>query len=200
MSRQVTRSTNYGPKEIISNVVFLIRTKLLIPNARLIRFPIIIRGKRWIDFGNSLTTGRRCRIEVNGIFDKPIMSFGDNVNIGDDVRIAAAEGITIGNNVLVGSKVLIIDNSHGAYNGEEQDSPGTPPNKRLIYTAPIVIEDNVWIGEGAVIQMGVRIGYGSIIGSNAVVTKDVPPKSIVGGVPSKVLKTYNENSQRWEKA
>lgn len=199
MSRQRTRSSNYGLKEKISNAVFLLRTKILVPKARLIRFPIVIRGKKWIDFGSNLTTGRRCRIEVNGIFEKPILIFGRDVNIGDDVRIAAAERISIGNNVLMGSKVLIIDNSHGVYHGDIQDSPKTSPNQRDIYTAPIEIEDNVWIGEGAIVQMGVRVGYGSIIGSNAVVTKDVPPMSIVGGVPAKILKRFNDKTQKWEK-
>ncbi|PWJ37009.1 DapH/DapD/GlmU-related protein [Fibrobacter succinogenes] len=199
MNRQNVRSVNYGLVEIIWNVLFLIRTKLLVSSARLIRFPITIRGKKWIDFGKRLTTGRRCRIEVNGIFDEPAIVFGENVNVGDDVRIAAAEKIKIGNNVLIGSKVLVIDNSHGSYNGDAQDSPDTPPNQRPIYTAPIVIEDNVWIGEGAIVQMGVSIGYGSIVGSNAVVTKNVPPKSIVGGVPAMVLKKYNETNCSWEK-
>lgn len=198
MNRQASRSTNYGLMEIITNAFFLLRTKLLIHSARLVRFPIVIRGRKWIDFGKNLTTGRRCRIEVNGLFDKPAISFGENVNIGDDVRIAAAERIVIGNNVLIGSKVLIIDNSHGAYHGEIQDDPTIPPNKRSIFTAPIIIADNVWIGEGAVIQMGVTIGYGSIIGSNAVVTKDIPPMTIAAGVPAKVLKHYNEHSQKWE--
>ena len=200
MHRQTTRSANYGVKEMICNAVYLLRTKVLIPSARLVRFPITIRGKKWIDFGKNLTTGRRCRIEVNGVFDRPALVFGENVNIGDDVRIAAAESIKIGNDVLVGSKVLIIDNSHGVYKGDEQDSPDVPPNKRAIYTAPVVIEDNVWIGEGAVIQMGVSVGYGSIIGSNSVVTNDVPPKTIAAGVPARIIKRFDEQSGTWEKA
>ena len=199
MKRQTNRSANYGITEIISNTIFFLQTKILFPSSRLIRFPIIIRGKKWIDCGNNLTTGRRCRIEVNGVFNEPIICFGENVNIGDDVRIAAAERIKIGNNVLMGSKVLIIDNSHGSYRGEIQDRPDVSPNSRPIYTLPIVIEDNVWIGEGAVIQMGVTVGYGSIIGANSVVTKDVPPNSIVGGVPARILKHYNEHNSCWEK-
>ena len=199
MKRQTTRSSNYGLKEMVINAMYFLGTKLVIPGARLIRFPIIIRGKKWIDFGKNLTTGRRCRIEVNGVFEKPVLTFGENDNIGDDVRIAAAERIIIGNNVLMGSKVLIIDNSHGAYKGDNQDCPDTPPNRRVIYTDPIVIEDNVWIGEGAVIQMGVTIGYGSIIGANAVVTKDVPPKCIVGGVPACIIKRFNNETEKWEK-
>lgn len=198
MNKQSVRSVNYGITELFVNALFLVRTKLMVSSARLFRFPITIRGKKYIDFGKRLTTGRRCRIEVNGVFDAPAIIFGGNVNIGDDVRIAAAEKIKIGNNVLIGSKVLIIDNSHGAYKGDNQDSPDIPPNQRPIYTAPVVIEDNVWIGEGAVIQMGVSVGFGCVVGSNAVVTKSVPPKSIVGGVPARIIKKYEAERNKWE--
>lgn len=199
MSDQDLRSSNYGFSEIIANAFFLLKTKITVPHARLIRFPIVIRGKKWIDFGENLTTGRRCRIEVNGKKKEAVIRFGNNVNMGDEVRISAASSIIIGNNVLLGSKVLIIDNSHGIYNGLEQDNPDTPPNERGLYSSPVVIEDNVWIGEGAIIQKGVKVGFGSIIGANSVVTKNVPPKSIVAGVPASVLKSYNVTTNKWEK-
>lgn len=62
-------------------------------------------------------------------------------------------------------------------------------NVVLISKGPVVIEDNVWIGEHACIMPGTTIGKGSIVGANAVVTKDVPPYSLVGGVPAKLIKT-----------
>lgn len=198
MSKKFLRTANYSYTEIIYNGICLIRSKIMIPTSRLIRFPIVIRGKKWIDFGDRLTTGRRCRIEVNGIFKHPVIIFGNNVNIGDEVRISASDSIRIGNNVLIGSKVLIIDNSHGSYNGENQDIPNSAPDKRDIVTAPIIIGDNVWIGEGAVIKMGVTIGNGSIVGSNAVVTKSVPEGCIVGGVPAKIIKVFNVETGKWE--
>lgn len=196
--QQHQRSSNYSIGEQISNILFFIVSKVKIPSSRLIRLPIVIRGKKWIDFGENLTTGRRCRIEVNGRFDKKALVFGSNVNIGDDVRISAAQSVRIGDNVLMGSKVLIIDNSHGSYKGVEQVSPETPPNERPIFTAPIVIGDNVWIGEGAVIQMGVDIGRGSIIAANSVVTKSVSPNTIVGGVPAVEIKRFDESTYSWE--
>ncbi len=186
------RSSNYGIMEIIQNIYFVLKTKFLFPKARMIRFPIVIRGKRYIDFGTGLTTGRNCRLEVNGKHSDVRLIFGENVNIGDGVSIRCANGINVGNNVLMGSRVLIIDNSHGHYSGEYQDSPDVPPNIRKLSAKPIIIEDNVWIGEGSVIQQGVTIGKGSIIAANSVVTKDVLPNTIVGGVPAKVLKMYKE--------
>ncbi|MBM6880004.1 acetyltransferase [[Clostridium] spiroforme] len=165
----------------------------------MIRFPIVIRGKKYIDFGKNLTTGRYCRIEVNGVFYDRRLKFGDNVNIGDNVSIRCANKIIIGNNVLIGSKVLIIDNSHGSYNGINQDSPHIPPNERELFSMPVVIGNNVWIGENASIMPGVEIGDGSIIGSNSVVTKNVRKNTMVVGMPAKAVKYYDEESEVWNR-
>lgn len=78
----------------------------------------------------------------------------------------------------------ITDNSHG-----QTDTPdlNTIPSERpLVTKGPVIIEDNVWIGDKATILPGVRIGRGSIIGANAVVVKSVPPHSLVGGNPATV--------------
>lgn len=193
------RKSNYSFSECINNVLLVCITKVLYPSARLIRWPITIRGKKYIDFGRALTTGRNCQIEVNGVHNEKCLRFGSNVNIGHFVRIECAEHIDIGDNVLMGSKVLITDNSHGTYTGDHQDSPDMPPNERELRTLPVKIGNNVWICENAIIQKGVTIGDGSIISANAVVTKYVPPYSIVGGVPAKVLKLYNKETEKWEK-
>lgn len=193
------KKSNYSLGEIIVNVINLIRTKIYIPSARLVRFPVIIRGKKYIDFGHRLTTGYHCRFEVNGKHCRSVIQLGDGVNMGDNVRISAAERIVIGNNVLMGSKVLIIDTSHGDYSGEHQDSPLIPPNQRPLITKQIIIEDNVWIGEGVVVQPGVRIGMGSIIGANAVVTHDVEENCIVAGAPAKIVKKWNSEEKKWKR-
>ncbi|MBP3793154.1 MAG: acetyltransferase [Ruminococcus sp.] len=193
------RSSNYSIFETIKNIIFVINTKLFYRKGRMVRLPITIRGKKYIDFGENITTGYRCRFDALGVHSKKIIRFGKNVNIGDNTRISACSGVYIGNNVLIGSRVLIIDNCHGTYRGQKQDSPYLSPNLREISASRVNIEDNVWIGDGAVIQMGVHIGFGSIIGANSIVTKDVPPKSIVCGTPAKVIKTFNSNTQTWEK-
>ena len=191
------RTSNYGIPEIIQNIWYVIRSKIMIKNARMIRFPIVIRGKKYIDFGTGLTTGRRCRIEVNGQHTGKCLHFGKGVNIGDDVSIRCAESVIIGDDVLMGSKVLIIDNAHGNYSGTKQDSPDVPPNQRALSMKSIVIGDRVWIGEGAVIQQGVTIGSGSIIAANSVVTKDIPEQVIAGGIPCNILKKYDRERKQW---
>ena len=194
------RNSNYEINEIIQNVIYVMKSRISFPGSRMIRFPIIIRGKKYIDFGKNLTTGRNCRFEVNGIHSGNRLVFGNNVNIGDNVSIRCANQILIGNNVLMGSKVLIIDNSHGTYSGDNQDCPDIPPNERELSSAQIEIGDNVWVGEGAVIQQGVCIGRGSIIAANSVVTKDVPINSMVAGVPAKVIKVYDESVKEWRRS
>ncbi|MGX7108534.1 LbetaH domain-containing protein [Facklamia miroungae] len=193
------RKSNYGFTEILKNIYNLFKTKLLFPNARLIRFPIIIRGKKYINFGNNLTTGYNCRIDVLGKHYSKILTFNNNINMGDNVRISCCEKINIGSNVLIGSRVLIIDNSHGTYDGNIQDNPFTSPNSRKLSTKEININDNVWIGEGVVVQKGCSIGKGSIIAANSVVTSDIPSQVIAGGIPAKILKIFDEELNEWRR-
>ena len=93
--------------------------------------------------------------------------------------------IELGKNVLTGKYVLITDNAHGDADPALLEMA---PNKRpLVSKGPVVIEDNVWIGEKASILPGVHIGRGAIIGAGAVVTKDVPAGCMALGVPARIV-------------
>lgn len=121
-----------------------------------------------------------------------VLLFGDNVQINDFVHIAATEKVEIGNNVLIASKVFISDICHGEYTDIENVSdPNEHPNNRKLSAKPVIIHDDVWIGEIVSILPGVEIGKGSIIGANSVVTKSIPDYSIAAGNPAKVIKQYN---------
>lgn len=175
-------------------------TKLICRRARLIRFPADIRRKRGIEFGNNLTVGYFSRLETHGMNNQKVLIIGNNVQLNDFVHIAAKESVSIGDNVLIASKVFITDILHGSYKGCESDSnPNTPPVNRELSSLPVRIDDNVWIGEFVSILPGCTIGKGSIIGSNTVVTKDIPPYSIAAGNPARVIKKYNFTVNRWEK-
>ncbi|WP_242877127.1 DapH/DapD/GlmU-related protein [Fusibacter sp. 3D3] len=126
---------------------------------------------------------------------------GNNCKIGDYVHIAAGEKVIIGNNCLMASKIYISDISHGCYKeGLENDSPDIPPDRRLLATDPVIIGNNVWIGENVSILSGITIGDGCIVGANSVVTKNVPKHTIVAGVPAKVIKVWNKESELWIKS
>ncbi|WP_275094701.1 acyltransferase [Pseudomonas pseudonitroreducens] len=190
---------------LISNILsklrlsfFLIYSKLLYGSQiRIIKgFPRILnKGK--IIFGNNFTAGLDFRLET--IDRNAIVVFGRNTKINDHCHIGSTKSIYIGANVLIGSRVTIVDHEHGNYSDQKPSLPEPPPDKRTLSGAPIYINDNVWIAEGAIILGGVSIGYGSIVGANAVVTKDIPSRCIAAGVPARVIMEFNKEKNIWEK-
>jgi acetyltransferase-like isoleucine patch superfamily enzyme len=92
--------------------------------------------------------------------------------------------------VLIASKVYISDHFHGNVTAEELDI--APVKRKLFSKGPVIIGDNVWIGEGVVIMPGVEIGNSCIIGANAVVTKSFPKDSVIGGNPARLIKVLNQ--------
>ncbi|GHT88853.1 putative lipopolysaccharide biosynthesis O-acetyl transferase WbbJ [Spirochaetia bacterium] len=189
----------YSLNETIKLICYLLYTKAVVPHARLIRYPIDIRGKRCIEFGRNFTAGYHCRLDVAYPQNTKKIYIGKNVQINDFVHIVAAKSVVIGDNVLIASKVFISDVLHGSYKGNEFDSdPLIPPIKRFLSALPVFIAENVWIGEFVSVLPGVKIGKSSIIGSNSVVTKNIPDFSIAVGNPARVIKKYNFNTKRWE--
>lgn len=193
----------YGLTGLIYLLYCKFRTIIYLPSAKIVRFPIDIRNKKLIKFGTGFVTGRGCRIEVeitrNEDENKYKIVFGSNVQINDYVHITAAEGVMIGANVLIASKVYISDCSHGSYGKfGVHNHPKTVPSERKIFSSPVEIEDNVWIGESVSILMGVTIGEGSIIGANSVVSKSIPPNCIAVGSPAKPIKKFNTKQNTWE--
>jgi acetyltransferase-like isoleucine patch superfamily enzyme len=180
--------------------VWFVRTKMICAKARIIRFPFDLRGGKYIDFGEQLTTGIGCRFEAFSENKQKVIHFGKGVQVNDYVHICGMESVRIGDNVLIAGKVYISDNSHGFYKGDEFDSsPETSPIKRPYYIAPVLINNNVWIGENVVILPGVTIGKGTIIGANSVVSKSLSEYVIAVGSPAKPIKKFNFESNRWEK-
>lgn len=124
----------------------------------------------YVDYGKHIEIGKGCFIQQCCTF------FGRG-------------GITLGENVLVGPKVNIITINHDP----------DPENRSATYGRPVVIGDNVWIGINSTILPGVSIGCGAIIGANSVVTKDVPPMTVVAGNPARTIKTLkNKHYERGE--
>ena len=113
----------------------------------------------YIDYGKPVTIGKRCFIQQCCTF------FGRG-------------GITVGNDVFIGPKVNLITINHDV----------DPDNRSATYGRPIKIEDTVWIGINSTILPGVTLGYGAIVGANSVVTKDVPPMTVVAGNPARIIK------------
>lgn len=193
------RMANYSPSEVVKNGISLIYTKIFWRGARLIRLPVYVRGRKSIEFAGGLTLGYRCRLECNGEVQGKKLKIGGNCVIGDNAQIEANKGVHIGKNVLMASRVFISDTFHGNYSEEEQSSPQIPPNQRKLTFKAVKIGNNVWIGENVCVLPGAEIGDGAIVSANSVVTGKIPSNSIVGGVPARVLKRYEETSRKWER-
>ena len=116
---------------------------------------------------------------------EPKLIIGNNVLIGRNNIIAVKKSITIGDYTRIGSYVQIIDHDHGTGKND------LIMNQEAIIE-PVVIGNDVWIGVGARILKGVTVGDHAVIGSNAVVTKNVPRYAIVGGIPAKIIKYRGE--------
>ena len=155
-----------------------------------IKRPIYIKGGKYINIGKNFVAEQRLRLDAYDKFlsqnFEPNIQIGDNVSIEKDCHIACIGSIVIEDNVLIGSKVYISDHSHGS-----NDITLRPALRKLYSKGPVIIEKNVWIGEGVVVLPGVTIGMNSIIGANAVVTKSIPQNSVAVGNPAKVIRFNN---------
>lgn len=119
----------------------------------------------------------------------PHIEIGKNCHFGIGTHITAIVGIVIKDNLLTGSNVLITDNAHGYFNTETINI--APIERPLVSKGMVQIGSNVWIGNNVCILPGVTIGDGAIVAANCVVTHDVPPYSIVAGIPARIVKRIN---------
>ena len=151
------------------------------------KFVAQLHDPQFIHIGNNTFFGKDLYLTAWGVSNcDPNLSIGNNCSFGDYNHITCANRVTIGNGVLTGKWITITDNSHGE---TDRASLEMKPTKRPITSkGPVVIGNNVWIGDKATILPGVSIGDGAVIAANAVVTKDVPAYSVVGGNPAKVIK------------
>lgn len=139
----------------------------------------------WLTDNAVLEVGDGCTIQNYAFFQltkpNPKIYIGDNTVIGRHCMLTAKNMIRLGNNVLMGAYVQVIDHNHGSKAGqiirEQQAEIGE-----------VVIGNDVWIGAGVKVLMNCHIGDGAIIGTNSVVTSDIPPNAIAVGVPARVIK------------
>jgi acetyltransferase-like isoleucine patch superfamily enzyme len=162
-------------------------------------------GGRYIFFGKNMYAERNLWLEAVTSYGsqrfKPQITIGDHVCFSDGVHISSTVNIIIGSHCLFGSRIYVSDHNHGIYRGDAQSSPEEPPAHRLLGGAgPVVIGENVWIGDNSVIVGPATIGRGAIVGANSVVRGVVPPNTIVAGAPAKPIKIFNPRTARWDKA
>jgi len=146
------------------------------------------RGARFfnskqISLGKNVAFGINARIEVHNdtpVFHSKIV-IGHGSSFGDNCHIGAFESVNIGSFVLVGSNVLIIDHNHGNSRTELSKDVLISPRYRPLSAKKIIIEDDVWIGDGVMVLPGSHIKRGAVIAANTVVNDVIDEKSIFTG-------------------
>lgn len=142
---------------------------------------VIIEYKTWLA-AVPLTGASNCKLEIH-----------DGAVIGHFNHIYATKSIIIEKNVLTADKVYISDNLH------QYDISNIPiKDQPIIQKGEVVIGEGSWLGENVCI-LGAKIGKHCVVGSNSVVTKDVPDYCVVVGIPSKIIKRYDFDTQTWRK-
>lgn len=126
-------------------------------------------------FGIKIGRGSTLHMKAR-FYDPRNISIGEDSIIGEGAVLDGRDKLVIGNHVDIATDVMIYNSQHDV---NQENFVAT--------NAPVKIEDYVFIGPRAIILAGVTVGRGAIIGAGAVVTKDVPPYAIVGGVPAKII-------------
>ncbi|MBQ3608561.1 MAG: acyltransferase [Bacteroidaceae bacterium] len=142
---------------------------------------VFVGYKTWLA-ALPLTGEKECRLELK-----------DGVTIGHFNHIYATKKIILERNVLTADKVYISDNLHGY-----KDISTPIKNQPIIQNGEVIIGENSWLGENVCI-LGASIGKHCIIGSNSVVTKNIPPYCVAVGAPAKIIKRYCFDTKMWRK-
>ena len=117
---------------------------------------------------------------------------GAKTVLGQECTISSFQHVEIGRECILADRVMLIDFDHGVVEVER------PIREQGIYKRDVVVGHNCWLGYGACILRGVKVGDNSVVGTNAVVTKDLPENSVSGGVPAKVLRMREApQTMRW---
>jgi len=141
-----------------------------------------------VNFGRFVWIGDGTKIRCH----EGIVEMGDKTVLGQECTISAYQRVRIGQQCVVADRAMFIDFDHGTVEVDR------PIRVQGIYKRDTIVGSNVWIGYGACILRGVRVGDNSIVGTNSVVTKDVPANAVVAGIPARVIRMREAPGElRW---
>jgi acetyltransferase-like isoleucine patch superfamily enzyme len=181
-----------------TNLIYKFKFKSIGKNC-IIRNPLIIENPQFITLGNNVFIRDGIRLEVVlGRNNKvPILSIGNNVNIEQNVHIVCQNKIVIGSNVSITANCAIVDATHPYEDIYAEEKIGS----RLLDEESFVeIGEGSFIGIGAIILPNVKIGKHVVVGANSVVSRDISDYSVVAGVPAKVIRSFDHNTNTWNRA
>jgi acetyltransferase-like isoleucine patch superfamily enzyme len=147
----------------------------------------VARGTR-VDFGRFVWIGNGTKVRCH----EGRVEIGAKTVIGQECTISAYQRVRIGEQCVIADRAMFIDFDHGVVEVER------PIRQQGIYKRDVEVGSNVWIGYGACILRGVRVGDNSIVGTNSVVTKDVPANAVVAGIPARIIRMREAPKElRW---
>jgi len=200
---------------VIRTIRFCARNGMLTPQyARLLarylrRRLLTVAGYRWrthgmVFFGRrlALQIARRGRVEFGRLVwigdgtkircHEGVVEIGAKTVLGQECTISAYRRVRIGEQCVIADRAMFIDFDHGVVEVER------PIREQGIYKRDVEVGSNVWIGYGACILRGVTVGDNSIVGTNSVVTRDVPANAVVAGIPARVIRMREAPTElRW---
>ena len=152
------------------------------------RLQLQIAKRARVRFGRFSWIGDGTKIRCH----EGVVEIGEKTVMGQECTISAYKHVRIGEQCVIADRAMFIDFDHGVVEVER------PIRVQGIYKRDCIVGSNVWIGYGACFLRGIRVGDNAIVGTNSVVTKDVPANAVVGGVPAKVIRMRDAPQElRW---
>lgn len=148
----------------------------------------MIGNSRAVVIGRDTEVRSGFRFEALAPPGATVIRIGDECHLGHDVRLVAVNGITVGDRVGIGHGCTLSDTVHDYKSTEE----GASWQAGLKIGRPLILGDHAWVGNNTVIAGGITIGAGAIVGANSMITRDVPPDTLVGGNPARVWRRRDE--------
>jgi acetyltransferase-like isoleucine patch superfamily enzyme len=147
-----------------------------------------IGEKGRVDFGRFVWIGDKTKIRCH----EGRVEIGDKTVMGQECTISAYQHVRIGQQCVIADRAMFIDFDHGVVEVER------PIRQQGIYKRDVIVGSNVWIGYGACVLRGVSVGDNAIVGTNSVVTKDIPANAVVAGIPARIIRMREAPEQlRW---
>ena len=155
-------------------------------SAELTGWRVTLRGRPHVINDGTMVFGERVRL-VSTVATLELVTLaggrleiGNNVFINYGTSIVASNLVRLGNDCLIGTHVMVMDTDFHRVEDKAWDTTGYP----------IIIEDRVWLGNRSMVLKGVRIGHDSVVAAGSVVTRDVPPRTLVAGVPARTIREF----------
>lgn len=196
---QIQMLRNYGIPCLPRLALHWLYTRLRFLAARLVQFPIHIRGRHAMRLGARLTTDRQSQLDAYpNESSRTVHVICNDVQLNDSVLISATDLMEIGDHTLIASHVFVTDHSHGVYDQQGVGSrPYVIPLEHSIVARPAHIGGKVLLGEQVRNLAGVTVGDGVVVGANSAGTINTRLRTVVTSNPARAIRGLNNRGVQW---